>query len=201
MQNIDSDKQMCLRCTPFQWPCGGFWSDTCSITQCSMSRATPEATGCCHRATTQSVLPRWPPGRQQTKHQCRCVHFAGRFDDRGDVPVLYCCIAQWRRFTAFLKTTTRHHRASTHSNSINRTYLPLILREYLIVNLLKTDEKQLNNMAEYFLGVVKIALYCYNTRFLWRVIKTAYMLCCFTEDHLFTRFFGACNHHEVIIHF
>ena len=132
MQKIDSDKQMCLHCTPFQWPCGGFWSDTCSITQCSMSRATPEATGCCHQATTQSVLPRWPPGRQQTKHWCKCVHFAGRFDDRGDVPVLYCCIAQWRRFTAFLKTTTRRHRASTHSDSINRTCLPLILREYLI---------------------------------------------------------------------
>jgi len=57
------------------------------------------------------------------------------------------------------KTTTCHHRVSTHSDSINRTCLPLILQEYLIVNLLKTDEKQLYNMAEYFLGVVKLALY------------------------------------------
>ena len=148
-----------------------FWSNTCSITQCSMSRVTPEATGCCHRATNRSVLPRRPPGQLKTKQRCKCVHFAGRFDDRGGVPILYRCFARWRRFTAFLKTTSRRHRASTHSDSINRTCLPLILREYLIANLLKTDEKQLYNMAEYFLGVVKLALYCYNTHFLWCVIN------------------------------
>ena len=28
------------------------WSNTCGITRCSMFRATPEATGCRHRATT-----------------------------------------------------------------------------------------------------------------------------------------------------
>jgi len=30
----------------------------------------------------------------------------------------------------------------------------------------QSDEKHLNNMAKYFVGVVKLALYCYNTRFL-----------------------------------
>ncbi len=41
------------------------------ITWCSMPRATPEATGRCHRATTHYVLPRRPPRRQSTKQQCK----------------------------------------------------------------------------------------------------------------------------------
>ena len=46
------------------------WSDTCGIAQCSMSSATPEATGRHHRGTTRSVLPWRPPGQQQTKQRC-----------------------------------------------------------------------------------------------------------------------------------
>ncbi len=45
------------------------WSDTCGIAQCSMSMATPEATGCRHRATTCSVSPWQPPRWQQTKQR------------------------------------------------------------------------------------------------------------------------------------
>jgi hypothetical protein len=47
------------------------WSDTFCIAQCSMSSATPEATGRHHRGrTTRSVLPRRPPGQLQTKQRC-----------------------------------------------------------------------------------------------------------------------------------
>ena len=35
----------------------------------------------------------------------------------------------------------------------------------------QTDEKNLNNMVEYSVGVVKLAHYCYINRFLWRVIN------------------------------
>jgi len=45
------------------------WSNTCGIARCSMSRATPEATGCRHWVTTCSVLPWQLPGRQQTKQR------------------------------------------------------------------------------------------------------------------------------------
>ena len=45
------------------------WSNTDGIAQCSMSRATPEATGRCHRATTCYVLPQRPPGQQANKQQ------------------------------------------------------------------------------------------------------------------------------------
>jgi hypothetical protein len=56
--------------------------------------------------------------------------------------------------------------------TINRSYsIGSTSQLRSIVNLLKTDEKQLNNIAEYFLGVVKLALYCYNTHFLWRGIN------------------------------
>ncbi len=40
------------------------------VARCSMTRASLEATGCRHWATTCSVLPRRPPGRQQMKRRC-----------------------------------------------------------------------------------------------------------------------------------
>jgi hypothetical protein len=65
-------------------------SNTDGITQCSMSRATPEATGCRHWATTHSVLPQRPPGQQQSKQKRKkWTNFAGHFDGRGGAPVQY----------------------------------------------------------------------------------------------------------------
>ena len=78
------------------------------------------------------------------------------------------------------------HRASTRSDSINRTRLPLILGLYFIFKSLKrssscpnkyrgltyhSDEKHLNNMSESFVGVANIAFNRYNSRFVLRVIK------------------------------
>jgi hypothetical protein len=44
-------------------------SNTDGIAQCGMSRATPEATGRRHQATTRYVLPQQPPGLQANKKQ------------------------------------------------------------------------------------------------------------------------------------
>jgi hypothetical protein len=44
-------------------------SNTDGIAQCGMSRATLEATGCRHWATTHSVLPQRPPEQQANKQQ------------------------------------------------------------------------------------------------------------------------------------
>jgi hypothetical protein len=44
-------------------------SNTDGIALCSMSRATPEATGRWHRATTHSILPQQLPGQQAYKQQ------------------------------------------------------------------------------------------------------------------------------------
>jgi hypothetical protein len=69
---------------------------------------------------------------------------------------------------AFLKATKHCHQASTCSNSINRTSLPLILGVYFIIKSLKKgsscpnnnrgmthqlDEKHLHKMSEYFVGL------------------------------------------------
>ncbi len=101
------------------------WSDTWGIAQCSMSRATPEATGRrhWHRATTKSVLPQRPPGQQQTNNNV--IEY---------VPTLMAIsmaiamqryytalITQLRRYRAFIKATKHRHWASTCSNSINQT--------------------------------------------------------------------------------
>ena len=58
------------------------WSGAwCGIAQCSMSRATQEATGCCHRATTCSVSPRRPrQGDSKQNKDVICTHLGGNFN-------------------------------------------------------------------------------------------------------------------------
>ncbi len=46
-------------------------SDTDGIAQWGMSRATPEAAGRRHRATTRYVSPQRPPGQQANKQQSK----------------------------------------------------------------------------------------------------------------------------------
>ena len=46
------------------------WCDTACISQWRRSRALIKATKRRHRVTNRSVLPRWPPGRQQMLLQC-----------------------------------------------------------------------------------------------------------------------------------
>jgi hypothetical protein len=48
---------------------GGALEQSEGIAQCGMSRATPEATGCRHRATTCSVSPQRLPGQQANKQK------------------------------------------------------------------------------------------------------------------------------------
>ncbi len=72
------------------------------ITQCNMSRATQKATGRHHWATTHSVLPRRPPGQQETKQQQKCTNFLAIFDGHGGAPVqyrLHCPIEEVQGFT------------------------------------------------------------------------------------------------------
>ena len=91
------------------------------IARCSMSRATPDATGRCHRATTCFILPHQLPGQQQTKQRCNMYSLWWLFWWPSQCGGTIACTAQWRRFMTFTKATKRHHRASTRSNSIDRT--------------------------------------------------------------------------------
>jgi hypothetical protein len=99
-------------------------SDTDGIAQCGISRATPEATGHRHRATTCSILPQRPPGQQANKQQSKntprkqavLMAMAMRW-------YVTMWIAQWRRSRASLEATGCHHRASIMSNNINWTWL------------------------------------------------------------------------------
>jgi hypothetical protein len=77
-------------------------------------------------------------------------------------------IARWRSSMTFIKATKCHHRASTHSNIIKGTCLPLFQGYISSSNCWKrarvvliaigvthqTDEKHLHNMSVYFVGVV-----------------------------------------------
>ena len=87
------------------------WSNTCGIARCSMSRATPEATGRCHRATARSSLRIAPAIARATINKTTMEN----------VPTLLACIARWRRSRAFIKATKRCNRASARSDSTNGT--------------------------------------------------------------------------------
>jgi hypothetical protein len=110
-------------------------SNTDGIAQCDMSRATPEATGRRHRATTCSVLPQWLPGQQANKQQStntprkQAVLMAMAMRR-----YVTTSIAQWRRSRASLEATGRHRWASIMSNNINRTWL----RRFFYVFIIKT---------------------------------------------------------------
>jgi hypothetical protein len=99
-------------------------STTDGITQCGMSRATPEATGRRHRATTCSVLPKRLPGQQANKQQS--------INTPTKLAVLMAAavrqyntahITQWKRSRASLEAPGHHHRASIAADSIKGTWL------------------------------------------------------------------------------
>jgi hypothetical protein len=110
-------------------------SNTDSIARYGMSRATPEATGCRHWATTCSVLPQRPPGQQANKQQSTNTpkKLAVLM-----VVVMHRCltahIAQWRRFRALLDATKRCHRASIAAGSCNRSCMCRFFTSFFIVN-------------------------------------------------------------------
>jgi hypothetical protein len=99
-------------------------SNTDGIARCGVSRATPEATGRWHRATTCSVSPQRPPGQQANKQQStntprkQAVLMAMAMRR-----YVTARITRWRRFRASLEATGRRHRASIMSDNINRTWL------------------------------------------------------------------------------
>ena len=87
---------------------------------------------------------------------------------------------------AFKKATKHRHRASTRSDRHQLDMPTPISGVCFIVKLLKkssscpnknrgvtnqTDEKHLNNMSEYFVGVVNVAFNYYNNRFVLRIIN------------------------------
>jgi hypothetical protein len=100
------------------------WSDTDGIAQCSMSRATPEATGGWHWATTCSVLPQRPPGQQANKQQSTNtpakLAISMAMAMRRYVTTR---ISQWRRSRASLEATGHHHWVRIMPDNIVRTWL------------------------------------------------------------------------------
>ncbi len=121
---INDDIKMHLHCGPFRRPCGCAGANTDGIAQCGMSRATSEATGCRHRATTCSILPQQPPEQQANKQQptntpkkvaMLMAAAVSRYNTAR--------IAQWKRSRALLEATGCRHWASIMSDNINRTWL------------------------------------------------------------------------------
>ncbi len=127
-------------------------SNTEGIARCGMSRATPEATGRRHRATTRYVLPQQPPGQQANKQQStntpkkEAVLMAMAM-----CQYVTACIAQWRRSRASLEATGCCHRASIMSDNINWTWL----QRFFYVFIVKTVGKGHGSMLRplFLIGV------------------------------------------------
>ncbi len=99
-------------------------SNTGDIAQCSMSRATLEATGRYHRATTCYVLPQRPPGQQANKQQStNTPKKMAVLMAMAMLQYVTACITRWRRSRASLEATGCHHWASIMSNNIYWTWL------------------------------------------------------------------------------
>ncbi len=98
------------------------WSNPDGIAQSGISGATPEATGHHHWATTHSLLPRRPPGWQQTKQRWKnwptllaiLMAMAVRRYNTLHIP-------HWRKSRALLQPTGRHHWASIAADSCNQS--------------------------------------------------------------------------------
>ncbi len=127
-------------------------SNSDGIAQCSMSRATPKATGHRHRVTTRYVLPQRTPGQQANKQQStntpKKVAVLMAMAMRRYVTA---CIAQWRRSRASLEVTGRRHWARIMSDNINWTWL----RHFFYVFILKTIGKGHKSMLRplFLIGV------------------------------------------------
>jgi hypothetical protein len=108
-------------------------SNTDGIARCGMSRATPEATGRRHWATTCSVSSQRPPGQQANKQQStntprkQAVLMAMTMRR-----YVTAHIAQWRRSRSSLEATGHCHRASIMSNNINRTWLQRFFYVFIV---------------------------------------------------------------------
>jgi hypothetical protein len=114
------------------------WSNADGITQWGMSRATPEATGRRHQATTLSVLPWQLPGWQQTKQQWKKVQtllailMAMAVRQYNTVH-----IAWWRRSTALVKADGCCHQASIAANSWNQSRICQFVSEFFHCQLIE----------------------------------------------------------------
>ncbi len=101
------------------------------IAWCSMSRATPEATGRSHWATTCSVLLLQPPGQQQTKQWCHhgttllAILMATAVCKNNTA-----CNAWWRRFRASLEATRCHHWVRIEADSSNQSRIRRYVFEF-----------------------------------------------------------------------
>ncbi len=97
-------------------------SNTDGIAQCSMSRATREATGHCHWATTCSVSPQQPPGQQQTTWQQKRTNFDGHFGGHSSAPVQYFAHYPMEEVQSFGRSHWMLPSTSIAANRCNRTH-------------------------------------------------------------------------------
>ncbi len=179
-------EQMYLRHGSFWWP----WLCTDAIWSASPDAAWPGLHQKPLNATIGQLLAPYHPGGHQGDNQnndyAKCTHFAGRFDGHRVAPVLYRAHRPMEEVHGFHgshytpppgKHSLRYYKRDMPTpvvldiSSWKRARVDMLAPNNNRGMTYQTDEKHLNNMSEYFVGVVNTAFNCYNNRFLWRVIN------------------------------
>ncbi len=126
--------------------------NTDGIARCSMSRATPEATGRRHQVTTCSVLPQREPGQHAYKEQST--------NTPSKMAILMAMamhryvtsrIAQWRRSRTSLEATGCCHWASIMPDNMVGTWLRCFFDVFIIKTIGKSHGPTLRTL--FLIGV------------------------------------------------
>ena len=175
-QKGGGDERMHLRGRPFGWPCGGVET---------IHGASPDAacSGLLRKPLDAAIG--WllaPYGWQQTKQRCNMNPLDGRFDGHCDAAVIYRAhrpleevhgkplnAAIGRALAPILHQSDTPTPVVSYISSWKRAPVDMLAPNNNRGMTYQTDEKHLTIFSEYFVGVVKLACYSINTRFLWRV--------------------------------
>ena len=177
-------EQMHVRRGPFRWP----WQCAGATRSTSPNASWPGLRWKPLDATIGQLLAQYcPGGRQGDSKRCNdatCTHFAGHFDGRGDAAVWYRVHCPMEEVCGFHKShltppSDEHYLRYYKRNTPSPVVSDISLRKRAPVEMLapnnnrgmtyQTDEKHWTNLRESFVGVVKLAIYCYNNLFLLRV--------------------------------
>jgi hypothetical protein len=106
---------MCLLCRrPFRWSCRRVEAKHVALPDATCPRLHRKPLDAAIRQLLALYRPNGCQGDNQQNDDAKCTIAMRRY--------YTACIAQWRRFMAFIKATKRRHWASTCSDIINRTH-------------------------------------------------------------------------------
>jgi hypothetical protein len=114
-------ERMPHRCKPFQWPCGGVEAIHAASPDAACPRLQRKPLDIAIKRLLTLYLLGGLQGDSKQINDVLCTHIDGHLDGHRDAAVLYRVHHLIKEVQVFIKATKHCHRASTCSDSINRT--------------------------------------------------------------------------------